>query len=131
MRKFTNTNDLKMAIQELEYKQAFEWTLLKEDYLYTCERFKPINLIKSTLRKAVSSPVCKFNLVNAAIGLTTGLFAKKLLIGKTHNPLKKLLGIILETFVAGKVVQNAEVIKSAGNAILNKINHHPGNSGND
>jgi len=47
--------------------------------------------------------------------------AKKLIIGKTFNPLSKLLGIALEMFVTNKVTKNADQIKSTGSLILHKL----------
>lgn len=120
MQKIATVTDLKAAIQQLQYQQAIEHALLKEQLLITCEGLKPINIIKRTFKEAITVPDLKTNIVNTAIGLTTGFVAKKILIGKTNNPLTKLFGIIVEMFVANKVVKNAEEIKSIGNIILKK-----------
>ena len=77
--------------------------LLKEQLLDTCESLKPINLIKSTLKEAYSAPDFKTNIVKTVIGIATGFVAKKVLIGNTHNPIKKIAGFILEMVVANKV----------------------------
>ncbi len=121
MQIITTTADLKSAIQQLEQKQAAEWPLLKDEFRNTYERLKLINIIKSTFKNAVAVPDLKTNVVNTAIGLTTGIVAKKILVGKTLNPLKQLLGIIVEIAVAGKVAKNADGIKSIGNMIMKKI----------
>ncbi len=121
MQKITTVAGLKNAIEHLEYKQANEWPLLKDQFLTTCESLKLINIIKSTFKEAVSASDLKTNAVNAVIGLTTGFAAKILLIGKTHNLLTKLLGIIIEMVVANKVVKNVDGIKSIGGTILKKI----------
>jgi hypothetical protein len=104
MQKITTLTDLKEAIQQLEFEQATELTLLKEQVLYTCESLKPINLIKNTFKEAYSAPDFKTNIVKTIIGIATGFVAKKVLIGKTHNPIKKLAGFILEMVVANKVI---------------------------
>ena len=121
MQKITTAADLKIAIRQLEYKQGTEWPLLKEQFLDTYESLKPINIIKSTFKEVISAPGLKTDVVNAAIGFTTGFVAKKIFIGKANNPLTKLLGIIVEMFVANKVAKNAEGIKSVGSMILEKI----------
>ena len=121
MQIITTTADLKSAIQQLEQKQAAEWPLLKDEFRNTYERLKLINIIKSTFKNAVAVPDLKTNVVNTAIGLTTGIVAKKILVGKTLNPLKQLLGIIVEIAVAGKVAKNSDGIKSIGNMIMKKI----------
>jgi len=128
MQKITTVADLKNAIQQLEYKQAREWPLLKAQFLTTYESLKLINVIKNTFKEVISAPGLKTNIVNATIGLTTGFVAKIFLIGKTHNPLRKLLGIVVEMAVANKVAKNADGIKSIGSSILKKIVNHHGDS---
>lgn len=113
--------DLKLAIQQLELQQATELSLLKEEFNKAKEGLKPINIIKSAFKEAVAVPDIKTDIINTAIGLTTGIVAKKIIIGKTLNPLSKLLGVVLEVFVANKVSKNAGEIKSIGNIIMQKI----------
>ncbi len=121
MKLITTSAHLKLAIQQLELQQANELILLKEQFNKTSESLKPINLIKSTFKNAVSSPDLKTDVFNTVIGLATGVVAKKLMIGKTINPFKKLLGIIVEMAVANKVAKNADDIKSTGSSIFKKL----------
>lgn len=113
--------DLKLRIRQLEVQQAGELVALQEEWVELKEQIKPVNLIKRTFRDMVDAPGLKTNIVNAAIGLTTGIVTKKLFLGKTLNPLSKLLGVALEGFVANKATKNAEVIKSAGTSLFNKL----------
>lgn len=115
------TADLKTAIHKLELLQKASFITLKEEFIRTQENFKLINIIKSTFKAAVDVPDLKTDIVNAAIGLTSGIVAKKIIIGKTLNPLSKLLGVALEMFVANKVTRNAGQIRSTGNAIMDKL----------
>ena len=121
MKPITTSADLKMAIQQLEQQQAYEFALLKEELHATGEKLKPVNIIKRTFQNAVTGPDLKTNMLNAAIGVTTGILTKKLMIGKTINPLKKLFGALIEVAVANKVSKNADDIKSTGSAILKKL----------
>lgn len=121
MEKITNTTDLKAAIQHLEYKQAGEWSLLKKELFIAAEELKPASIIKNTFKEMAGTLGAKPNIVNAAIGLTTGIVAKKIVTGKTNNPLKKLLGTVLEMIVATKVAKNADGAKAVGSIILKKI----------
>lgn len=125
MSSIATSADLKKAITELERRQAIEWPLLKEEFLQTAESLKLINIIKSTFKEAVASPDLKTDIVNTAIGLTTGIVAKKVIIGKTLNPVSKLLGVLLEVFVANKVTKNAGEIKSFGSVLMKKIFGQP------
>ena len=117
----TTSADLKAAIKQLEQQQASEWPLLKEEFLKTADSLKLINIIKSTFKEAVNTPDLKTDIINSAIGLTTGILAKKIIIGKTLNPLSKLAGVVLEIFVANKTTKNANDIKSLGSFIMKKI----------
>ena len=121
MKSISTSADLKLAIQQMEFQQASELILLKEEYNRTKEGMKPANLIKSTLKDVATSPGFKLDVFNAAIGLTTGILAKKLVIGSTLNPFKKILGIIVEMAVANKVAKNADGIKSTGSLIFNTL----------
>jgi hypothetical protein len=121
MQKVTTAADLKNAIKQLEYEQASEWILLKKQFFISYESMKPINVIKSTFKEMVLAPDLKTNIINTAIGVTTGFLTKKILIGKTHNHLTKLLGIIVEMVVANKITKNAGEIKAIGSIILKKI----------
>ncbi len=124
MNPITTSADLKAAIYLLELEQKENFIALKEELSRTQENFKLINIIKSTFKATVDVPDLKTDIVNAAIGLTTGIVAKKLIIGKTLNPLSKLLGVALEMFVANKVSKNAVQIRSTGSVIINKLFSH-------
>jgi hypothetical protein len=119
MNSITTSEELKAAIQQLELQQADELILLKEQYYKTKEGFKLTNLIKSKFKETITDPDLKTDAINAAIGFTSGILAKKLMIGRTINPFKKLLGIAVEMVVASKVAKNADEIKSAGSSIFN------------
>ena len=121
MKPITNSAELKMAIKQLELQQANELFLLKEEFHATAEKLKPLNIIKRSFKNAVTGPDLKTNVLNAAIGLATGIVTKKLMVGKTMNPFKKLFGILVEMVVANKVSKNADEIKSTGTAIFKKF----------
>ena len=121
MEKLTPDIALKQLILEKEAEYQAEGKLLKEHFYLTCESIKSFNLIKKVLKKAISSPGLSTNVVNAAIGLTTGFIAKKILTRKSGNPLSKLAGGILEMMVATNVTNNAEQIKAIAGIVLKKI----------
>ena len=117
----TTAATLADAIQQLETKRSGEWIQLREQFMITYENLKPINLLKRSFKEVIAAPDLKTTVGNAAIGLVSGFIAKKAILGKTNNPLTKLLGILIEMVVAGKVVKNAEGIKSFGGMLLNKF----------
>ncbi len=121
MTPINTSSELKAAIKELEARQASDLRILKDEMEIVGEKLKPGNLLKTVFNDVMDLPDLKTNLLNSAIGIVTGIFAKKLMIGKTINPIKKLLGLVLETFVATKISKNADEIKSTGGSILKKI----------
>lgn len=119
--------DAGLAIEQLiiakEEELAIERRLLKIHFQQTYESLKPINLIKSTLKQAISSPLLKTNIADGLVGLASGFVAKKIITGKSHNPINKLAGLLIETLVSQKVIQNADTIKTIGGIIFKKLIH--------
>jgi hypothetical protein len=103
MKKFNATETLSQNIQLLEQKKAKELQSLQQQYLVLHESVKPLKLMKSALKIMTTSPEIKHNILNTAIGLSTGYISKKLLLGSTHNPLKRVLGNVFQ-FVVTNVV---------------------------
>lgn len=114
-----------LALEELilrkEEELILDGRLLKIHFHETYESLKPLNLIKNTIKQVIKSPDLKENLANTVMGLASGFVAKKLIIGKTNNPLSNILGSIIELTVTNKVVGNAEEIKAVGSILLKKL----------
>jgi hypothetical protein len=121
MKSIATSAGLKMVIHELELRQAAELVLLKEEYDKTCNSLKPVNMIRNSVKEAIAVPGFKTDVINAAVGLTAGILAKKLMIGKTSNPFKTVLGVIVEMAVAGTVANNTDELKAAGSAIFKTL----------
>ncbi|MDZ4664059.1 MAG: hypothetical protein SGJ15_04220 [Bacteroidota bacterium] len=121
MIKITSVTELKESIYLLEIKQAHEALLLKEQFKQTVENLRPINLIKDKLSDIISSPNLKHDVINGVLGLAAGYLSKKIVVGSTHNPLKKLLGAVLQMGVTSLVSKNADGIKSNVASILSSV----------
>ncbi len=121
MKPITTSEELKAAILALELQQADELILLKEQFQRTKKGFTLGNIIKGSFKDIVSNQDLKTDAINAAIGFTSGIMAKKLVVGKTINPFKKLLGFAIEMAVTNKVAKNADTIKSVGSSIFNML----------
>lgn len=91
------------SIELLKIKQSRELNALYNQFGIVKESLKPINIIKNTFSEAGNSTDFKKGLLNNVIGLATGYLSGKLLLSTTHNPIKKLLGGILQ-FTIGKFV---------------------------
>lgn len=112
MKKITSLIELKESILLLEIQQAYEGQLLKEQFKTTYQNLRPVNLIKNSFKELVAVPDLKGSLVNTAMSLVAGYFSKKALVGSTHNPLKKIIGTVIQMGVSGIVAKNSDGIKS-------------------
>jgi hypothetical protein len=119
MEKIRTVSELKNAIKQLEYEQSVQLLLLKEEFHIVCEKLKPVNIIKDTLKDSV--PDIKTSITNSFLGVASGLLTRKIILGKTNNPITRTLGLILEKFVSSKVAKNADRIKSFAGTVLEKI----------
>ncbi len=120
MEKITSLIGLKESIILLEIQQAYEGQLLKEQFKTTYQNLRPVNLIKNTFKELVTTPDFKGNLVDTALSIAAGYLSKKVMVGSTINPIKQLLGTVLQIGVTGIVAKNADGIKSTA---MNLIQH--------
>jgi len=92
MQKIKSTGDLSFAIAQLKKKQAGQIELLQAQLYHTYDSLKPLNLIRNTILQAAGSADIKYNILNTSAGLTAGFLIKKLLVGKSTNPVLKIAG---------------------------------------
>jgi hypothetical protein len=121
MKTKNETDSLNESIVMLQNKRAQELDELKQQLHIACESLKPLNLIKSAFHEVADSAEIKNNLVNSAIGLGTGFVSKKLLLGSSHNPFKKIMGTLIQFGVANVISKHVDDIKSIGGNLLNRF----------
>lgn len=112
MKKINETDLLDQTILALKIKKADEFDSLKEHFNATYESIKPINIIKNAFTDLTNSPDIKNNILNNIIGLSTGYLSRKLLLGSSHHPIKRVLGSLLQ-FVVTNVVSKQSKKNSA------------------
>ena len=110
MKKTNAKEALDESIRLLKHKQELELQVLRDQFQLTYESIKPINLIKNTLYQVASSSEIRNNILNNVVGLATGYLAKKILLGASHNPVKKILGTIFQFAIANVVAKRKENI---------------------
>jgi len=123
MQQITSGYGLKNAIQLLEVRQAMNGRLLKDQFNFTCESIRPVNLLRRYLHDFTSSPNLSDTVLSTAIGLGTGYLSKKLVVGASGNILRKLLGIMLQVGVTKAVAQHPDAVKSFGRFIYHQLSH--------
>jgi hypothetical protein len=127
-----NSDELEKAIAELELKAASQRREIEATFTVVTENLKPLNLVRNGVR-SVFSPEHRDDLVNALIGLGTGILSRKLLIGRAKGIFGKTAGKAVEWGIAGLVSNHAEKIKEKAGTLIDKIfkkkqgsNHVPG-----
>jgi hypothetical protein len=115
-----NSDDLEKLIAELELKASAQKREMEETFAVVTENLKPLNLVRNGVR-SVFSPEHREDLVNALIGLGTGIVSRKLLLGRAKGFFSKTAGKAVEWGIAGLVSNNAEKIKEKAGAIIDKI----------
>ena len=124
MENITTSIELKNAIQRLKVEQTIEEQLLKEQFYFTYESLKPINLLRSTIYDITTSPHLIDSILGTATGLATGYLSRKIMmIGASGNLFRKLLGSVMQLGVTNVVSQNPDKIKSIGQYIFQHILH--------
>jgi hypothetical protein len=123
----TNSEELAEAIAVLELKAAAQKREVEESFNVVSEEFKPLNLVKNGVR-SVFSGENKGDLLNALIGLGSGLLSRKLILGKTNGFIGKTVGKAIQWGMAGLVSQNAEKIKEKAGGIIDRLFKHKAKS---
>ena len=87
-------------IIQIEKKWSMQLHLLKEQFHTVYQSITSSNVIKNSFRHTDTLPVVKSNLLNNAIGIGIGFLSKKVLIGSSNKPQKRLIGLIVQFAVA-------------------------------
>jgi hypothetical protein len=111
MKKINQTDTLNETIALLENKQTLELRSLKQQFELTYESLKPLNIIKNVFSEMTTSSDIKGNLISNVIGMSTGYLTKKVLLGSTHNPIKRILGTLLQFVITNVVTKHSDNIK--------------------
>ena len=114
---------MKMAIQQVELKHAIQGHLLKNDIIRTFESLKPSNIIKNTLSDIATSPYLIDNMLGTTMAMVTGYLSKKIAVGASDSPFRKVIGAVLQFGVTNIMAQHPEVFKTVGQFLMNLMIH--------
>jgi len=121
MKKNSSTSDLKAAILLLEAQRLNQQDLLIDEAKHTFQQLSLANMIKRTAKNLSSASEFKNNLVNVVMGIGAGFFTNKAVVGDTKNPIKQLLGALVQVGVSNLVSRNADGIKSVGTKLFQRL----------
>ena len=96
-----NSQALTVLILQMEKKQIQD----KEDvidHLHSWyEKLTPLELFKTAINDIVPIPASgSSSILQSIAGAAAGFISKKLFMGKSHNPIKEILGTMLELRLA-------------------------------
>jgi hypothetical protein len=121
MSTLSNNERLQQAIAGLETQRNVQGALVSEQFQQLRQQLQPANLIKTVVRDLFASPDIKTGVVDLAIGVTTGMIAKKVVVGQSHNVLTQLVGGAVQMIVTREVSQHPEGIKKLGKTLLQHL----------
>lgn len=116
--KINSTASLKAAIAQLTEQRALQGAELTEQVKITYESLNLLTMIKNSVLGFAEKPL---DMVGPVISLASGYLSKKIMVGGTHNPLKKLGGILLQVGVSSFVSKNTGHIRHAALNFLKKL----------
>ncbi|MGO4904020.1 hypothetical protein [Flavobacterium sp. W20_MBD1_R3] len=112
MKQINATDTLQEMIVLLQKKQTVELMQLKDQYHYTYESLRPLNIVKNIFTDMTTSAELRGNLINNIVGISTGYLTKKVMLGATHNPIKRILGTLLQFVITNVVTKYSNTPKS-------------------
>jgi hypothetical protein len=121
MSSITPIEKLKLEITKQQNRKTRAEQDLKLQLTETCKKLKPGLLVKSFVKDLTGSPGFKGDLLNGAISIGAGYISKKIVFGSGHNPVKAVLGNMLQATVSRTVAKHSETIKLAGIQLMRKF----------
>ncbi len=112
MYKIKDIEDLDVVINLLENEVNEQKILLAGQLNTLYEKFTPVNVARDIFKEAATSGEFRSNILSATLGITTGYVIKKLFFRKNSNPLKLLLGNILQYGIVNFVIHPSGLLKN-------------------
>ena len=118
MENSSTLQELQEQITRLEFRKANEAIELKQEFKSSLDHLRPINLLKNSIKDISSASDFKDGFLNSTLGLGLGFLTKKALIGTSHNPIKQILGTLLQVGITAVATKNGEGIKTGFSKLL-------------
>ena len=112
---------LKEAIFELEIKKTEQGRTIKEKFYVIKENLKPANIIRNTFEEVATSPKLRLNLLGAVVGLGAAYFSRKLVVGRSVNVFRNILGSVMQLGISAVVASKPGLLQNIGQTIVKRI----------
>ena len=110
-----------IEIAELEADCVYRKLMLDHEIQETIHKLNPLNLLKESVNGFKSNKGIKDELIGATAGLTIGALTKFILIGNSHNPVKKIVGTAVQFGVSMAITKNPKLVVKVAGGLLSVI----------
>jgi hypothetical protein len=104
------TEKLNEDIIKQQDKRAQDLLLLKDQWHVFYESFKPTSVIK----KWVLDLILSSNSLNNAMSIGAVIMSKKIWVGDSKSPAKRLIGTLLQVAISSYIAKQSDKIKTVG-----------------
>jgi hypothetical protein len=119
MKERRNVGDLLKTIQTIEIEREENLSDLKEHFRISYKKINLENILSDSIKSIVSKPLVTDNIINTALSFIGGYLSKKIIIGKSTNIFKNILGSIVQYGFTSFVYQKPEIINTIRQVIEN------------
>jgi hypothetical protein len=119
MKEIRNVGDLLKTIQTIEIEREENLSDLKEHFRISYKKINLENILSDSIKSIVSKPLVTDNIINTALSFIGGYLSKKIIIGKSTNIFKNILGSIVQYGFTSFVYQKPEIINTIRQVIEN------------
>jgi len=113
--------DLLRAITALEQSRAEAALALEERTTDMIEGFRPVNLLKGAVRDITGSGGLTQRLLAMGVGMAAGRIARFIYQGRSRNPVKELIGSLLQAGITTYVSSKPETVQRIGGKAIRAI----------
>ena len=101
MKKLNQNELLDQKIAQLTIQHKRELEELKEQFHLVQSSLTSTNIVQEGLNGFYQTVTNKENLVSTIVSIVGGYVSKKVVVGSSENPIKKVLGNVLQFLVTG------------------------------
>ena len=94
---------------------------IKEKFYEIKENLKPANIIRNTFDEVATSPRLRLNLLGAMVGLGAAYFSRKLVVGRSGNVFRNILGSVLQLGISAVVASKPGLLQTIGQTIVKRV----------
>jgi len=116
-----NSKELQLRIQLLEAQQQSALIEIENKAQGLADSFHPLNLIKSTIKKASTFESILELVKGSVLGASSGFVASKLFGRQEGHPLRRMLGSAAILGITNLVIKNPAAITTGLGLVMNLI----------